>query len=114
RHTRFSRDWSSDVCSSDLIAQANLLDERLKVSLFFNNLYSLLNSSNILLSTNNFIVSLYKSSLSKIPLNVNGESTSFFVAFCLVVLLCGSEVVFTSFSNSWILLLIYSNCTSTE
>src|SRR5690606_40957492 len=26
RHTRFSRDWSSDVCSSDLL-RANLLDE---------------------------------------------------------------------------------------
>src|SRR5690606_39798600 len=24
RHTRFSRDWSSDVCSSDLEAQAHL------------------------------------------------------------------------------------------
>src|SRR5690606_39817646 len=23
RHTRFSRDWSSDVCSSDLLAQRN-------------------------------------------------------------------------------------------
>src|SRR5690606_39320436 len=23
RHTRFSRDWSSDVCSSDLITSAN-------------------------------------------------------------------------------------------
>src|SRR5690606_40153888 len=33
RHTRFSRDWSSDVCSSDLIKQgerydSNKLDER--------------------------------------------------------------------------------------
>src|SRR5690606_41067288 len=25
RHTRFSRDWSSDVCSSDLLAVAKLL-----------------------------------------------------------------------------------------
>src|SRR5690606_25463217 len=25
RHTRFSRDWSSDVCSSDLIGSANLI-----------------------------------------------------------------------------------------
>src|SRR5690606_41034039 len=25
RHTRFSRDWSSDVCSSDLAAQADVL-----------------------------------------------------------------------------------------
>src|SRR5207302_3992880 len=25
RHTRFSRDWSSDVCSSDLTWQLNLL-----------------------------------------------------------------------------------------
>src|SRR5690606_40761735 len=25
RHTRFSRDWSSDVCSSDLCATASLL-----------------------------------------------------------------------------------------
>src|SRR5207302_4738152 len=24
RHTRFSRDWSSDVCSSDLVVMANL------------------------------------------------------------------------------------------
>src|SRR5690606_24480889 len=29
RHTRFSRDWSSDVCSSDL----QFLDQQLKVSL---------------------------------------------------------------------------------
>src|SRR5690606_40670743 len=27
RHTRFSRDWSSDVCSSDLIATARRLFE---------------------------------------------------------------------------------------
>src|SRR5699024_11554350 len=27
RHTRSKRDWSSDVCSSDLSALANLLDE---------------------------------------------------------------------------------------
>src|SRR5690606_40596929 len=26
RHTRFSRDWSSDVCSSDLQAGAQILD----------------------------------------------------------------------------------------
>src|SRR5690606_39545056 len=26
RHTRFSRDWSSDVCSSDLLAVVELLD----------------------------------------------------------------------------------------
>src|SRR5690606_6877982 len=26
RHTRFSRDWSSDVCSSDLAASAGLID----------------------------------------------------------------------------------------
>src|SRR5690606_36133277 len=27
RHTRFSRDWSSDVCSSDLEAKNQLLDD---------------------------------------------------------------------------------------
>src|SRR5690606_40734900 len=27
RHTRFSRDWSSDVCSSDLAFLANLVDD---------------------------------------------------------------------------------------
>src|SRR5690606_40503823 len=27
RHTRFSRDWSSDVCSSDLIARALLREK---------------------------------------------------------------------------------------
>src|SRR5690606_40705901 len=26
RHTRFSRDWSSDVCSSDLLADGVLID----------------------------------------------------------------------------------------
>src|SRR5690606_40681109 len=26
RHTRFSRDWSSDVCSSDLLTAAGVLD----------------------------------------------------------------------------------------
>src|SRR5690606_40198602 len=26
RHTRFSRDWSSDVCSSDLLEMAGMLD----------------------------------------------------------------------------------------
>src|SRR5690606_40622469 len=31
RHTRFSRDWSSDVCSSDLLEAANaLLDGSLR------------------------------------------------------------------------------------
>src|SRR5690606_18742910 len=29
RHTRFSRDWSSDVCSSDLSQRALLLDQLL-------------------------------------------------------------------------------------
>src|SRR5687768_17730027 len=28
RHTRCSRDWSSDVCSSDLVARAQLLGQR--------------------------------------------------------------------------------------
>src|SRR5690606_40431743 len=28
RHTRFSRDWSSDVCSSDFLQQLNLREER--------------------------------------------------------------------------------------
>src|SRR5690606_40118514 len=27
RHTSFSRDWSSDVCSSDLLEQQNLYDQ---------------------------------------------------------------------------------------
>src|SRR5690606_40656066 len=27
RHTRFSRDWSSDVCSSDLLAVLNTADQ---------------------------------------------------------------------------------------
>src|SRR5690606_39526721 len=27
RHTRFSRDWSSDVCSSDLVATKHDLDQ---------------------------------------------------------------------------------------
>src|SRR5690606_40745736 len=31
RHTRFSRDWSSDVCSSDLIAFLNMLDDRVEL-----------------------------------------------------------------------------------
>src|SRR5690606_39340527 len=26
RHTRFSRDWSSDVCSSDLVAELGAVD----------------------------------------------------------------------------------------
>src|SRR5690606_40209348 len=33
RHTRFSRDWSSDVCSSDLVTATNFIlssDKRLK------------------------------------------------------------------------------------
>src|SRR5207302_5453324 len=30
RHTRFSRDWSSDVCSSDLVAHHHRADERRK------------------------------------------------------------------------------------
>src|SRR5690606_40852625 len=32
RHTRFSRDWSSDVCSSDLVAAAACESERGKES----------------------------------------------------------------------------------
>src|SRR5690606_40815252 len=28
RHTRFSRDWSSDVCSSDLVADSTVLTSR--------------------------------------------------------------------------------------
>src|SRR5258707_2867766 len=28
RHTRYWRDWSSDVCSSDLFIEADVLDER--------------------------------------------------------------------------------------
>src|SRR5690606_39477228 len=31
RHTRFSRDWSSDVCSSDLVGGRARIGERLKV-----------------------------------------------------------------------------------
>src|SRR5690606_40301155 len=30
RHTRFSRDWSSDVCSSDLLRKLSLNGRRLK------------------------------------------------------------------------------------
>src|SRR5690606_40291078 len=30
RHTRFSRDWSSDVCSSDLVLEADRLRVRLQ------------------------------------------------------------------------------------
>src|SRR5690606_34285051 len=33
RHTRFSRDWSSDVCSSDLVLQAKWLELRLSRTL---------------------------------------------------------------------------------
>src|SRR5207302_7729253 len=29
RHTRFSRDWSSDVCSSDLVVPRHVHDQRL-------------------------------------------------------------------------------------
>src|SRR5690606_25706240 len=31
RHTRFSRDWSSDVCSSDLISTEPRINERIRV-----------------------------------------------------------------------------------
>src|SRR5690606_40664183 len=31
RHTRFSRDWSSDVCSSDLRSQPELMDRLAEV-----------------------------------------------------------------------------------
>src|SRR5690606_39091834 len=37
RHTRFSRDWSSDVCSSDLttsIGQHNVTHNEIRVTLF--------------------------------------------------------------------------------
>src|SRR5690606_40920427 len=30
RHTRFSRDWSSDVCSSDLLAEWIVLNQQLE------------------------------------------------------------------------------------
>src|SRR5690606_41079482 len=30
RHTRFSRDWSSDVCSSDLLEDLNRVEEYLE------------------------------------------------------------------------------------
>src|SRR5690606_40827283 len=33
RHTRFSRDWSSDVCSSDLIAERLYLDPQERAEL---------------------------------------------------------------------------------
>src|SRR5690606_39468966 len=33
RHTRFSRDWSSDVCSSDLITFSHLAIDSLKIGL---------------------------------------------------------------------------------
>src|SRR2546429_2677017 len=35
RHTRCSRDWSSDVCSSDLESEAKARDEAEKVLNFF-------------------------------------------------------------------------------
>src|SRR5690606_40062563 len=31
RHTRFSRDWSSDVCSSDVVVPRNCIDEDKKL-----------------------------------------------------------------------------------
>src|SRR5690606_39515711 len=46
RHTRFSRDWSSDVCSSDLgtcIIMENLIDSERRV-----NTFSLMMSLNML------------------------------------------------------------------
>src|SRR5690606_39817938 len=37
RHTRFSRDWSSDVCSSDLLRQIVLLNQGLDQLVFLKN-----------------------------------------------------------------------------
>src|SRR5207302_4548541 len=42
RHTRFSRDWSSDVCSSDLYGMVKLLDEFPTVHQNFNLVPSLM------------------------------------------------------------------------
>src|SRR5690606_12271977 len=35
RHTRFSRDWSSDVCSSDLFLQKRISNKYLQFSIYF-------------------------------------------------------------------------------
>src|SRR5690606_40990638 len=34
RHTRFSRDWSSDVCSSDLVMQILVIEDDKRISDF--------------------------------------------------------------------------------
>src|SRR5690606_40335002 len=55
RHTRFSRDWSSDVCSSDLsqlVFQANPLGMTIQIIVmiiqnFITNTYGLLNSVSV-------------------------------------------------------------------
>src|SRR5690606_40188836 len=36
RHTRFSRDWSSDVCSSDLLLSRNFAAKGAKVAIHYN------------------------------------------------------------------------------
>src|SRR5207302_4946964 len=40
RHTRFSRDWSSDVCSSDLQLTDGLADQREKIRVLYQFLQS--------------------------------------------------------------------------
>src|SRR5690606_39527370 len=42
RHTRFSRDWSSDVCSSDLVQAVQSLDAAIDAASCVESLYHLL------------------------------------------------------------------------
>src|SRR5690606_21509770 len=79
RHTRFSRDWSSDVCSSDLkVKQAQIemeklavdtRDTRLALNLSLQNAITQINNSMITLNTQRNNVNLAKEVLDNVENN---------------------------------------------
>src|SRR5690606_39821845 len=69
RHTRFSRDWSSDVCSSDLINHF-LAAKRLSLHLFRQNINRKIHSI-VFLSKVNIIPEQYKSIHSFLQTKIN-------------------------------------------
>src|SRR5690606_39851434 len=51
RHTRFSRDWSSDVCSSDLVGNVGLAGHRTTYGAPFNRIHELQPGDRVVIET---------------------------------------------------------------
>src|SRR5690606_41192252 len=62
RHTRFSRDWSSDVCSSDLVTMVCAM---FQIILLLKPLGTLLSSSKVKVSKNVLNIALFLFVMSK-------------------------------------------------